>query len=88
MTDSFERRSLSEEAERVRLELERSERSIMTAVVIQAGRDSRRDEGGFPPTRVSGGVTPVLCKSQTLIPIWPEARGCDQHVPSWEFARF
>jgi hypothetical protein len=39
VTDSFERRSLSEEAERVRLELERSERSIMAACVV--GTDER-----------------------------------------------
>jgi len=40
VTDSFERRSLSEEAERVRLELERSERSIMVAGVV--GTDEKR----------------------------------------------
>lgn len=37
VTDSFERRSLSEDAERVRLELERSERSIMVAGVVGTG---------------------------------------------------
>jgi hypothetical protein len=37
VTDSFERRSLSEEAERVRLELERSGRSIMAAGVVGTG---------------------------------------------------
>jgi hypothetical protein len=39
VTDSFERRSLSEEAESVRLELERSERSIMAAVAVGTGRE-------------------------------------------------
>ena len=58
VTDSFERRSLSEEAERVRLELERSERSIMAAGVV--GRNRRGEvvvglKEDFPPTRVSGG---------------------------------
>ena len=39
VTDSFERRSLSEEAERVRLEPERSERSIMAAGVVGTGEE-------------------------------------------------
>jgi hypothetical protein len=38
VTDSFERRSLSEEAERERLELERSERSIMAVGVVGRNR--------------------------------------------------
>lgn len=39
VTVSFERRSLSEEAERARLELESSERSIMAAGVVGTGEE-------------------------------------------------
>lgn len=39
VTDSFERRSLREEAESVRLELERCERSIIAAGVVGRGEE-------------------------------------------------
>jgi hypothetical protein len=63
VTDSFERRSLSEEAERERFELERSERSIMAVGVV--GRSSDSCWVGFSPN---------AWVRRVRIPIWCEAR--------------